>query len=174
MAVAEKDPFVLIGKLAGLHGIQGWFKVVSHTRPKDSIKKYKTWQIRANPSLPWQNMKVLSVRPQGKGLVARLDGVVDRTAAEKYVGWDIAIHEQQLPNLHKNEFYWRDLIGLRVINHEEQDFGVVDHLIETGANDVLVVKDGQTERLVPYVIDQYITSIDIEAGIIRVEWDADF
>ena len=177
MANAEKESFVVIGRLAGLYGIQGWFKVISHTRPRDSIKNYKTWQIRPSKSgvkEPWQNKHVVTVRPQGKGIVAKLEGIADRTDAEKYVGWDIAIHEQQLPNLRKNEYYWRDLVGLRVINHQEQDFGVIDHLIETGANDVLVVKDGQTERLIPYVMEQYIKDIDLASGTMRVEWDADF
>lgn len=177
MADVEKDPFIIVGKLAGLFGVQGWFKVISHTRPKDSIKKYKAWQIRPSGSaenMSWQNKQVVSLKPQGKGLVAKLEGIADRTDAEKYVGWEIAIHEQQLANLQKNEYYWRDLIGLRVINHEQQDFGVVDHLIETGANDVLVVKGQKEERLIPYVIDQYVKDIDLEAGIIHVEWDADF
>ncbi len=174
----KENPYIIIGTLAGLHGIQGWFKVISHTRPKDSIKKYKTWLIRPNDRSEWQTKQVADCKPQGKGIVAKLDGIKDRTEAENFTGWEIAIHEQQLPNRRKNEYYWRDLVGLTVINQDDVNFGVVSHLIETGANDVLVVKDKTAdpiiERLVPYVLDQFITKIDLEAGTIHVEWDADF
>ena len=80
--------------------------------------------------MPWQNRAVIAVKQQGKGMIAKLEAIADRTAAEAYVGWDIAIHEQQLPSLPTGEYYWRDLIGLRVINHQQQDFGQVSHLLK--------------------------------------------
>lgn len=166
--------FVEIGEIVGVHGVQGWVKIKSFTRPRDNIKQYKVWQIRANKHANWQNTPILAVKSQGKGMIARLQDVNDREAAALLMGWQIAIHEQQLPNLQQDEYYWRDLIGLRVINHENINFGVVDHLIETGANDVLVVKDKTQERLIPFEQQHTIQQIDLDAGEIRVEWDADF
>ena len=78
-----------------------------------------------------------------------------------------------MPTLQPGEYFWNDLIGLQVQNLEGEDFGRVDHLLETGANDVLVVK-GERERLIPFVMKQVIVEIDLEQGRIRVDWDKDY
>ncbi len=100
--------------------------------------------------------------------------------AMQLTGALIAITPDQLQALSENEFYWRDLIGLRVINREGIELGTVQRLMETGANDVLVVSDEQTaeqggrEHLVPWTPGQAVLEVDLEQGRIQVDWDEDF
>jgi len=105
--------------------------------------------------------------------VVRLAGCADRDQAQLLIGCEIGIRRDQLPTLQPGEYFWNDLIGLQVLNLEGEDFGQVDHLLETGANDVLVVK-GERERLIPFVMKQVIVEIDLEQGRIRVDWDKDY
>ncbi|HDN69444.1 MAG TPA: 16S rRNA processing protein RimM, partial [Gammaproteobacteria bacterium] len=97
----------------------------------------------------------------------------DRDAAAALTGTDIGIYRSQLPPVDADEYYWSDLMGMQVITKDDQVLGVVDHLLETGANDVIVVK-GEQEHLVPYIKGQVVKSVDLEARIIRVEWDPDY
>jgi len=106
--------------------------------------------------------------------VAELEDLDDRDAAMALMGSDILIRRQQLPEPADGEYYWTDLIGLRVVNQAAMELGVVDHLLETGANDVVVVSDGQQERLIPFLMGQTILKVDTEKGCILVDWDADF
>lgn len=106
--------------------------------------------------------------------MAELEGVSDRDAAQDLMGWEILIHKQQLPKADPGEYYWADLVGLNVETETGIQLGVVDHLLETGANDVLVVLDGETERLIPFLQQQTVLKIDLEAGLMLVDWDPDF
>ncbi|MGV6859089.1 MAG: ribosome maturation factor RimM [bacterium] len=162
---------VVVGKLSGVYGIKGWVKVYSWTDPRDNILSYKRWMLKTPNG--WEERKLLQGRLQGKGLVAWLEGCSTREDAEALKGSEVAVLETDFAPLAKNQYYWRDLIGLKVVNQEGADFGSVHSLIETGANSVLVVR-GERERLVPWVIDQYIKSVDLEQGLISVDWDADF
>lgn len=106
-------------------------------------------------------------------VVAHLDGVVDRDEAQQLCGWDISIDQRQLPEPEAGEYYWADLVGLKVKNLDGTDLGVVDHLLETGANDVLVVK-GDRERLIPFLQQHTVIKINLDAGLMTVDWDPDF
>ena len=108
----------------------------------------------------------------GDSVVARLAGCGDRDKAAGFRGRQIAVPREQLPKAQPNEYYWADLIGLRVVNEAEQDFGLVVRILETGANDVLVVQ-GERERLIPFIAD-VIATVDLQGGLIRVNWDAEF
>jgi 16S rRNA processing protein RimM len=113
--------------------------------------------------------KVREGRPQGKGLVASLEGIEDRDIARLLVGADIYIERDQLPSLPEGEYYWTDLLGLQVINRQGQSLGEVVEILETGANDVLVVK-GESRELIPWVWGTYLLDVDLEAGRITVDW----
>jgi 16S rRNA processing protein RimM len=89
------------------------------------------------------------------------------------IGCDIALYRQQLPELEAGDYYWSDLIGLRVLNLDGVDLGQVERLIETGANDVLVLQ-GERERLIPYLKDQVIKQINLDDKVIQVDWDPEF
>ena len=164
--------YIVVGRINGLHGVRGWVKVFSHTQPRENILSYRTWHLLKEGK--WVATKLLNGRQQGKGIVAQLEGCGDRDQAAALMETEIAIRREQLAVAAPGEYYWADLQGLRVINAEEVELGVVDHLLETGANDVLVVRDGSTERLIPYVPGQYVLDVMLEQGVVRVDWDPDF
>jgi 16S rRNA processing protein RimM len=112
-------------------------------------------------------------RAQGKGVVARLDGVDDRDAATALVGTEIWVPRDALPKPRQGEYYWADLEGLAVRTVDGVDLGRVSHLFATGANDVMVVQGGR-ERLIPFVPGRQVVKVDLDAGLIEVDWDPDF
>lgn len=170
MVVTGQDSRIVVGRIAGVFGVRGWVKIFSHTKPLENILSYSPWQVLQAGR--WLSLKPMSGRVHGKGLVAQLEGYTDRDAAASLVGCDIAIDRSQMPPAAADEVYWADLVGLKVITLDGLELGVVDHLLETGANDVLVVQ-GERERLLPY-IDQVVRELDLAAGLIRVDWDAEF
>ena len=167
---SRPDGLVLFGRISGIFGVQGWVKVFSHARPREAIIGYSPWLVKIGGD--WREIAVEEGRAQGKGVVAKLKGFDDRDAAGGLVGADIAIRLAQLPPLKKGEYYWEQLVGLEVVNLAGEKFGKLSHLFDTGANDVMVVRDGR-ERLLPATA-QVIREVDLEAGVIRVDWDADF
>lgn len=176
--ISEK---VILGRITGVYGVKGWIKVFSYTDPMEAIVDYSPWFIRAEnrSRSPWRQVKPKAGKRHAKTVVAKLEHCNNRDEAMAYVGTEIAIEQQQLEQLkEENEFYWRDLIGLRVINQQEIELGVVKSLMETGANDVLVVVSEVNgtviERLIPWTMDIAIITVDIEQGMITVDWDADF
>ncbi|WP_423823751.1 ribosome maturation factor RimM [Salinisphaera sp. SPP-AMP-43] len=176
--MAETTPHrhVVLGQVHGLFGVRGWIKVYSHTRPIESILDYQRWWI--GNAGQRQQYQVLEGRLQGKTLVARLadaegEPLPDRDAAVELLDLDIAVAREDMPDPEPGEYYWFDLVGLRVVTLEAIDLGQVSAMMETGANDVLVVK-GDRERLIPLVMDEYVTEVDLEAGRIVVDWDPEF
>lgn len=171
--MTETSRRVLVGRIVGLYGVQGWVKVESWTEPRTQIFKYQPWQLVVAPG---QETEIEGVegRPQGKGLIAKLPGVNDRDGAVAWVGQDIYVAREQLPTPGKGEFYWVDLEGLEVFTTEGAALGRVSHLFATGANDVVVVRNGERERLIPFVQGIYVRSIDLSGGRMVVDWDPDF
>jgi len=168
--IAHDSNFVVLGRISGVFGIQGWLKVYSYTSPRENIFKYTTWQLSDNDD--WRSFEVCSHRRQGSGLVASLDGICDRDKAIDWVGSDIAVERAELPRSAAGEYYWADLIGLEVINQQGIVLGTVVRLLDTGAHDVVVV-DGVRERLIPYVKGRYIVDVDLECGRLVVDWHPD-
>ncbi len=162
---------IIVGRVSGLFGVRGWVKVYSHTSPREGILRYKTWYLNRDGG--WQAHVLEAGQAQGKGVVAKLAGFDDRDQAAPLIGTDIAIRREQLPELEPGEYYWTDLEGLRVVNLEGVDLGVVSHLFETGANDVMVVQ-GDRERLIPYTRGEAVREVDLQEGRIVVDWDPDF
>jgi len=161
---------LLVGKINGLFGIQGWVKVFSHTNPRKNILSYQPWHIEVNGQ--WQTLDIIKGREQGKTLVAQIKDVHDMDQARTFIGIDIYINKSQLPKLNKGEYYWEDLIGLNVINQEKIVLGKVSSLVDTGSNSVLVV-NGKKEHWVPY-IEPFLISVDIDKQQIVVDWDDNF
>ncbi|MBK3749344.1 ribosome maturation factor RimM [Stutzerimonas balearica] len=173
---APAEDLLVIGKIVSVHGVRGDVKVYSFTDPIDNLLDYHSWTLRRGEEV--RQVQVTKGRVQGNVLVASLKGVGDRDVARDYVDFEICIPRDLLPALDEGEYYWHQLQGLKVIDALGQLLGVVDHLLETGANDVLVVKPcvgslDDRERLLPYT-DQCVQQIDLVAGEMRVDWDADF
>jgi len=173
---APKDPsadaeMVVLGRISGLFGVQGWVKVYSHARPRESIVDFPQWFL-GGPGA-WQPIGVVKGRKHGNGVVAQLDGVDDRDQAAALMGRDIAIPRDALPATASDEYYWIDLIGLQVETEQGDDLGRIVDMVETPANDVMVVR-GERERLLPFVQGQFVKSIDLKAGRMVVDWDPEF
>ncbi len=170
-AAAGAPDMLILGRVSGIYGVKGWVRVFSHTSPRSNILSYSSWYLRQVGS--WVKYKLQSGRAHGKGVVAQLKGCDDREQAAMLMQAEIAIPREQLPELQPDEFYWADLEGLKVQTTEGVDLGVVDYLLETGANDVVVVK-GERERLIPYLWQDVIRSVDLKAGRMIVDWDPEF
>ena len=166
-----QDEVLVVGRIASPFGVRGWLRVNAFTAVVESLLEYSPWYLKLKGQ--WQAVKPLAGRHHGKGLVVQLKTCHDRDAAAALTGTDIGIYRSQLPPVEADEYYWSDLMGMQVITKDDQVLGVVDHLLETGANDVIVVK-GEQEHLVPYIKGQVVKSVDLEARIIRVEWDPDY
>lgn len=169
---------IVVGQLGGAYGIKGWLKVSSYTDVPEGIFDYAPWLVSLRGEC--KTVTVSQWRRHNKGLIVKLAEIEDRTQAETMVGAEISIREDQLKSLGEDEFYWRDLIGCKVVSTKGYDFGTVKELLETGANDVLTVtanpRDafGKKERLIPYLDDQVIKRVDLEAKLIEVDWDPGF
>lgn len=166
---------LVVGRISGVYGVKGWVKVHSDTEPRQGITGYSPWYLRKNPHGPWRAYTVEAGRPHGKTIIAKLEGCDDRDLAQALAGAEIAIDTNQLAELGENEYYWRDLVGMRVVNTDDVELGIVSGLMETGANDVLVVADDDgRERLVPWTFGLAVLEVDTKGRCIRVDWDPDF
>ncbi len=172
MPQSSGKPALVVGEISGLYGVRGWVKIFSHTRPKDNILSYSPWQLRRPDTDTLHEWPLAEGRVHGKGLVARLEGMADRNAAEPWIGAEIIIARGQLPVLPAGEYYWRDLIGLHVFTVEGECLGQVTHLLETGVQDVLAIAGAHGEILIPFVLERIVLEIDLAAGQLRVDWDA--
>ena len=160
---------IVVGRVGGAHGVRGGIRVTSATQPPENILSYRPWWLDAGDG--FRQVTVTSIKAHGDGFVAALDGVADRDAAERLRGAEIAVPRSALPALEADrEYYWRDLIGLQVIDQHGSALGQVRELIETGPNDVLVVgEDGARPVLIPFV-DGVVRTVDLESGRIHVDW----
>ncbi len=170
------EDLVVLGRITSVHGVRGEVKIYSFTDPVDNLLDYCQWMLKRDGEV--KRMELVSGRLQGKVLVAKLKGLDDREVARTFAGFDICVPREQLPDLNDGEFYWYQLVGLKVINLQGQLLGRIDHLLETGANDVMVVKPcpgslDERERLLPYT-EQCVQQVGLAAGEMRVDWDADF
>jgi len=135
----------------------------------EAILEYQPWLLGEDK----KPVKIIDGRKQGKGLAALLPGFQDREQAIALVGQQIFVGREQLPATTEDEYYWSDLEGLEVHTTGGEVLGRVERLMETGANDVLVIR-GNREHLVPFIQGQYVTRVDLEAGLIEVDWDPEF
>lgn len=168
--------YVELGKIVGVWGVKGWVKLHSYTRNRADIAQYSTWYLqdsrkKGDPVA----IDVLKCREQGQGIAAQLEGVNDRDQAAAMSGRTIFVKQADLPALPNGEFYWQQLIGLTVSN-DVGKIGVVASIVETGANDVLVVEqDGADlpDVLIPYT-NQAVLDISLEKGVMSVDWDPSY
>lgn len=163
---------LILGRVSGIFGVKGWVRVHSYTEPRERILDYKSWILLADGErMP---VELLDGHRHGKAIVALLPDSTAPEHAGRYVGAEIAVERERLPAPTDESILWVDLEGMRVSTTDGNDLGVVDHLLETGANDVLVVKGRERERLIPWLRDSVIKRIDLAEGRLVVDWDPDF
>ena len=172
--MSTSEEFIPVGKISGAFGVKGWVKVYSFTEPRANILQYSPLFLSRRGE--WLEIKVSGGRLQGKGVVMGIENVTDRDQVQPLLGAALAIKKSQLEPADEDEFYWNDLEGLTVINLQQEILGKVDHLLETGANDVLVVKaeGNKTEILIPFVVDGIVKLVDLDEELIQVDWSKDY
>jgi len=171
---------VVSGRITSVYGVRGWVKVHSFTEPQENILNYSQWWLKRPKTL--EPLVIDAGRRHGKGLVVHIAGCDDREEAKAFCGHDIAVNSGEFPELESGEFYWHQLEGLQVYNEyngERTLLGRVHHLLETGSNDVLVVRGCQgsldrKERLIPYLEDQVVLNVNLHEGTLDVSWDPEF
>ncbi len=167
-SVAER--LVVMGRVVAPYGVNGWIKVQPFTQESRGLLDYPSWQVGREGA--WQPRDVESAKVHGAMVVAKLAGITDRDQAAVLQGMRVAISRDRFPEAGAGEFYWADLVGLRVVNTAGIDLGTVSRVFETGANDVLVV-EGERERLLPF-IETVVRQVDVAGGRITVDWEADY
>ncbi len=170
-AVAEQpSDTVVLGRITGLFGVRGWVRVYSYTEPREAILDYDEWLLDRRGERHARRVK--EGQRHGKSVIAHLDGVDDRDAAAALLGCDVVVARSALPELSEGRYYWSDLVGMQVVHRDGTELGTVAYVMETGANDVLVV-DGDRERLVPFVVGETVLDVDLDKRVISVDWEWD-
>jgi 16S rRNA processing protein RimM len=179
VAVEASAERVVLGYVSGVYGIKGWVKIVSFTRPLENILDYPRWWLKLRDGEEALSANIVEGRAQAGGIVALLamaDGntALDRNAAAALIGRQIAVDRSELPKLRRGQYYWSDLIGLAVESKEGVALGRVVSLIDNGAQDVLVIADGEIERMIPFVHEAIIQEVDLAAKKIVADWQPDY
>jgi 16S rRNA processing protein RimM len=156
-----------VGRLGAAHGVRGWLRVQSFTDPPQRLFEWKRWRLQSGTEV-----NVLEVRPQGKGWIARIEGIDERDAASRLTGQVVLVDRGELPETTGREHYRSDLVGFEARNVEGALLGVVDHFFDTPGNAVMVI-NGTREYLVP-VSAQHLRSVDRQARRLVVDWPEDF
>lgn len=173
----DKPDYTCVGRITGVFGIKGWVKVQSFTEPEANVFEYHPWRVKLGKD--WVEINIDQAQPHKAGWIAHIEGIDDRNDAELYKLKDIWVDRSQFSVLDDDEYYWHQLVGMRVIavqaSTTPRDLGVVTEMLETGANDVMVVQGDSSsiddqERLIPYVFDRYVTNVDLEKNAIMVDW----
>ncbi|KTC90794.1 ribosome maturation factor RimM [Fluoribacter dumoffii] len=163
--------WIVIARFGRPHGIKGFVTVHSFTEPRDNVLKYANWHAFINNK--WQPIKLTHAEVQNKSIIVQVEGYPERESVACLTNIEIAVQQEQLETLKPGEYYWHQLIGMKVINQQGELFGNVTEIIPTGANDVLVI-EGNKRHLIPYLPGQFILDIDSNRQIITVDWDVDF
>jgi len=167
---------IVLGRIVAPFGVNGWLRVHAFGDDPEAWRKMPQWWLSADVDAPaesWKAHGLEAVKLHGDGVVAKLAGIDDRDASEALGSCYFGAPREALPPPAQDEYYWADLIGLTVVNMQDRSLGRVKSLIETGANQVLVVVDGEHERLLPYV-EHVVKTVDVAGGMIRVDWDGDW
>ncbi len=162
---------VVLGRVSGLLGIQGWIKVFSYTHPREGIVGFSRWMLRCDET--WDDVEVEVGELRGRTVVAKLRGIDDRDRARALIGAEIAVPRSELPPCEPGEYYWADLGGLLVCTPTGEELGRIDGLFSTGAHDIMVV-EGERQRLIPFVLERIVQKVDLEGGLVVVDWDPDY
>lgn len=164
---------LVVGRISAAYGIKGWVKVRSFFESEMDLKRYPLFFRRGESA--WRPIEMDALKVQGKGLVAHFVGCDDRNAADDMRGVELAVASSCLPALEDDDFYWQELIGMAVFTATGEALGEVESMLETGANDVLVVRASEgKERLIPFVLETYVTEVNRESRQITVDWDPEF
>lgn len=175
----DPDRLVTVGKITRVHGVKGWLRLHSFTDPESNILEYRPWWL-AMPQ-GYQSVEVDQWRALDRGFLVHIRNIDDRDAASRYCQREIRVDPGVFARPDADELYWYQLQGLSVYSTYQGHrvrLGRVTSLLNTGANDVLVVRGDKDsldrrERLLPFV-DDYVERVDLEQGELEINWDPEF
>lgn len=168
------ENYVVLGRFSGAYGILGWIKVISFTEQRNNIISYQPWLV--NLGHAWDFIYIEQWYFCRNNLIVKIKDINDRETAFSLRNKEINIHRFQLPELKDNEYYWNDLVGCDVYTIFGINLGKIIYLIETGSNDVLVVRGRNVmnfdiqEFLIPFIEGDIVRSVDIFNKIILIDW----
>ncbi len=162
---------LIVGKIGAPYGVKGWVKIFSINRSPESLLEYETWYVESQNG--WEILEISERKRHDGHVIAHIAGIDDREIAKQFTNKQISILPTQLPKAEKNEFYWLDLEGLKVITKDGEELGQIDNMMETGANDVMIVV-GNKKRLIPFVLNKTVLSVDLKKKEIIVDWDPSY
>lgn len=165
--LTPKKDLVLIGKIVGAHGLKGTSKIQTYAESLE-IFRSGTALLVSSPGGDESRYEIDWIKSHSRGALLALKKVSDRQQAKLLIGSELYIEKSELPKLEAGTYYWFDLIGVKVYTSDDRYIGCLDSIIETGANDVYVVKNAEREILVP-ALESVVRSVDIESKIMRVE-----
>ena len=170
----EPDREIVVGRVGRPHGLKGWCRVWSFTEPEQELLRYPALTARHGTRRSTVSIAESQVAEHAteRALLVRFEGCDDRDGAQALNHAELLVRRAQMPEPAPGEYYWADLEGLEVHNLQGVSLGTVDHLLETGANDVLVLR-GERERLVPFVQGRVVLEVDIAGGRMQVDWHPD-
>jgi len=168
---------IRLGSINGTHGLKGWVKVFSYTDPLEAILDYSPWILRKGGAE--REITIKDGQVSGKRLIAQFEGVDTRDQAEGLIGYELHVNIAAMPDLEEGELYWFQLEGLAVKNSSGEALGKIAHMLETGANDVMVVEPtddsiDKQQRLIPYLEGDVVKKVDRGIGVVIVDWNADY
>jgi 16S rRNA processing protein RimM len=169
---------LIVGKVGAPYGVKGWVKITSYTEEPANIFDYRPWLLEQKAGS--KEVKIDQWKTHNKGLVAKFVGIDDRDSADLLKNIEISIASSQLPELAEDEFYWRELVGMKVVTESGYDLGKIEEMFETGANDVMLIKAnindafGQKQRMVPYLVEQVVKQVNKTERVVTVDWEPGF
>lgn len=165
-----QSKYIIVGKIGATYGIMGWLKIQTFTEFGENILEYAPWYLSGSDNQDFEEITIEDGKPHGNAFIAKFPNINTPEEARLFTGKTINIKRSQLPELSKDEYYWSDLVGLTVKNQHGEVLGTVSYLIETGANDVLVIK-GDKEHAIPYLPGSVVLSVDLTKKEIIVDWE---
>jgi 16S rRNA processing protein RimM len=163
--------YIPMGKIIGAFGIKGWLKLRTSISDSSSIKNYNHFYVKIDDN-EYTCLTIEAISIKHDLLQIKFLGIDDRTVAETYRNYNIYVLRNELPTTNQDEFYWADLLNMKVINQDNIVLGSVTSLLETGSTSVLVIK-GENDYMVPFV-SIYIETVDLADKIIKVFWELDY
>lgn len=169
---------IVVGKMGSTYGVRGWLRLFSSTEIASNIFDYQPWFIQHAGR--WQSIELEGWKHHNHDLIIKIKSVDDQGAASQLTNCEIVVDSTQLPVLSTNDYYWKDLIGCQVITTSGYQLGKIVDMMETGSNDVMVVKAdlkdafGIKERLIPYLDKQVVKRVNVDDKRVEVDWEPNF